>query len=122
MTPQNTTNGVNSTNEAGEKLLNGRNQPPCWVIPARITGGVLALCSVVFAISLRGMKRKSCCEDILIGVWVVGPPIYMIFEWAFGAYGPLEEFKYSQELATKVWLSLVSLLVCILKRKWLFGS
>ena len=67
-------------------------------------------------------KPKSCCEDILIGVWVVGPPIYMIFEWAFGAYGPLEEFKYSQELATKVWLSLVSLLVCILKRKWLFGS
>lgn len=62
----------------------------------------------------RSTRVKAC----ILAAWTVGPPIYFLFEyWRWGPRANVspdwEEFKYSQELAAKIWVALVSVLAIL---------
>jgi hypothetical protein len=61
----------------------------------------------------------SRAAGIIIGIWVICPPLWFFLEWAYFSHGQqLEEFKFSQELARNFWVALVVLLAAILKGNW----
>jgi hypothetical protein len=65
-------------------------------------------------------KLSKIAQAILLGLWVLAPPIWFWYEYFFlystytapsGAAKPLlEEFKHGQDQSAKIWLALVTLL------------
>jgi hypothetical protein len=54
-------------------------------------------------------------QRLLLAVWVLGPPIYFLFEWGKLYHGPYagdayEMYKTGQDLATKLWAAILVIL------------
>lgn len=61
------------------------------------------------------LKKWIASRATYLVVWVIGPPIWFFLEYFFlfkshGAPGTFDQFKYGQELASKIWLGIVTLL------------
>ena len=87
---------------------------------------VVVLTSAALAIGslCLGLLTHDTTKKVVLALWTLGPPIWFQFEWEIlrgeirGKEGPeftkwFEQFKYSQELASKVWLAVVSVLLAI---------
>jgi hypothetical protein len=64
-------------------------------------------------------------DIFLYGLWIIGPPLFFLFEYAYifepdakNKEAQFEEFKYSQELASKIWAALAVLFSIILKNMY----
>lgn len=66
--------------------------------------------------------------NVLIGLWVILPPIWFFFEFQFlhpnmlGDALELSRVKQAQDLGRNIWLSFVVVLAAILGIKWPPGS
>jgi hypothetical protein len=79
---------------------------------------VLGLASLVFARWGFGKKfdphnKVKLIQAVVLCCWILGPPLWFLFQWVF--YEPVTQFdfehmKYGQELASKAWLALVTVL------------
>ncbi|HEY0455338.1 MAG TPA: hypothetical protein VGE41_03125 [Verrucomicrobiae bacterium] len=87
-----------------------------------ITGGLLALVSVCTALYWRAQaasKETRTYGYILIGFWVLAPPIWFWVEWVFLTKPHMENrVKHTHELARNIWLALIVVLAAILGIKW----
>lgn len=88
----------------------------------------LALLSIVATVVIVGLYRmnptaqpyRSALLAAWLG-WVVIPPLWFAFEYLFlfKTYGPpgsFEAFKYAQDVASKVWLSIAAALTVIVAK------
>jgi hypothetical protein len=72
-----------------------------------------ATASVIFFAQSCPCEKLTLAKEVVLGGWVLGPPVWFFLQWAYFAPDTKEEvatFKYSQALASKVWLALVSVL------------
>jgi hypothetical protein len=59
------------------------------------------------------VDRINRLELVVLGIWTVGIPLLMLFEWLFfyiPGYVEVERFKYSLELQSKCWLAVIGVL------------
>jgi hypothetical protein len=88
-----------------------------------IASGAMIL-SVVFGLFWgfgKGFDPHDCVkvsQAIVLGIWVIAPPIWFWYEYFYlypdTTYVPkpsLDEFKHGQEQSSKIWLALVTLLL-----------
>lgn len=83
--------------------------------------GSLAVATVLFAFWLRGQPepKRHNVGYLLIGFWVLAPPIWFWVEWVFlSEYQNPERLKHTHELARNIWVALVIVLAAILGIKW----
>jgi hypothetical protein len=100
-----------------EHIYNG-----CWAtaIPAVAVAAIVGS-AVAIGIARDHARWRWLCIP-LISAWVICPPVWFIWEyhwisgWPVGELPDIEAFKYSQELASKVWAAAVVLLVAVYKR------
>jgi hypothetical protein len=100
----------------------------------------LATISIVVALWLRSSTRrqdatadsrgrKRLYSYVLLGLWVLLPPVWFFFEFEFlhpaiqsaqdgNATFELSRVSHAQDLASKIWLALVVSLAAILNIKW----
>ena len=79
------------------------------------------LVAVVFAIASVFMySAPDWLKRLILAVWTVGCPAWFSFEWGYlmrGGKGTSDRwfnrFKYSQELASKVWLAVTAVLAAL---------
>jgi hypothetical protein len=79
---------------------------------------------VILAIPHFGTRFNVHCplkvaQAIVLSIWIVCPPIWFWYEY-FHLYRPapepkpdIENFKYGQDQAAKIWLALVTLLLAL---------
>jgi hypothetical protein len=82
---------------------------------------------VVFVVmwARMGSPRTGTCYELgqwLAAVWALCPPLYFFFEWYFwvpptrfreipdGEKKAFEEFKYGQDVASKIWIAFAATL------------
>ena len=99
-----------------------------------LVGGASFCSSIVFLLFLaeETAARKASMSrwvGITLGFWVLGPPLWFAAEYFlvngvlrfyFYPQAPLpcpESFQYSQELASKIWVAAVAVLVAVYQRK-----
>ena len=81
--------------------------------------GICALVSILLAIPGFGrpFDVKDCLkvtQALILSAWIIVPPVWFFYE--FYRYEPtperpFETFKYGQELCSKIWLALVTMLL-----------
>ena len=86
----------------------------------------LAVVSIILAILIRTRGAKPIWAYLLVGAWVLIPPIWFRLEFMIWRPPPeevmLEFFKYGQELSRGIWVALVVALVGITGIKWKPGD
>jgi hypothetical protein len=96
----------NSSGTAYQQLMNH------WSYVGLTTSAAVmaAFHMAFFVVCKRSSDFKTSnrlLQQIVLGVWILGPPIYFILEWSQynGPYdgAPFEMFKMGQDLATKFW-------------------
>jgi|SRR5271166_5239458 len=111
--------------------------PRCFYYPVVvITAWILAFVSLWLGFTFTNDTTKKVVlllgftftndttKKVVLVFWTLVPPIWFQIEWVFlckegkGMSGPdfnnwLARFKHSQELASKVWLALVSVLLAL---------
>ena len=87
-----------------------------WKIAARI-GVCAAVPSFVLGIAEFGRRGKckqlEIAQAIILAGWVLVPPIWFCAQYFWDkpvSQETLDQYKYEQELASKVWLAVVSVL------------
>lgn len=107
--------------------------PDFWMsVVTRLMGGLLFAFYVFCFFWLRKQqpaKPMSRGVGITLGFWVLGPPLWFAAEY-FLVNGVLrfyfypqaslpcpESFQYSQELASKIWVAAVAVLVAVYQKK-----
>ena len=95
--------------------------------PARIAAwvsGTFAVLSLAFSCcgfgkSFDQARSIKIVQAIVLSVWIIGPPVWFWAEYFFiwlpshrqANSQMLDEFKYGQDVAAKIWLGLVSALL-----------
>lgn len=84
----------------------------------------LAVVSIILAILIRTRGAKPIWAYLLVGAWVLIPPIWFRVEFTFWrpSHEELEIFKYGQELSRGIWVALVVALIGITGIKWKPGD
>jgi len=82
---------------------------------------LFAVSSIIFGLWEFGEpfaagKGVKVGQAVVLGCWILLPPVWLLIEyfyiWPKMVPQPrIEEFKYGQELASKLWLALVTLLL-----------
>jgi hypothetical protein len=87
--------------------------------------GIALFLSLCFAPAGWGKKIEcggvKVFQAIVLGAWILGPPLWFWYEYIFlfrDAYPDakkenLEEFKYQQDVSSKIWLAAVSVLLIL---------
>jgi hypothetical protein len=111
-------------------FLRSRQDNPPGIAYAQLMGSLsfhLFTCSaaimavwdiVYFFYCNTNCERKKLHQQIrqtILGVWLLGPPLYFILEWWKFYQGPysgdeFEIFKIGQDLATKLWAAIFVML------------
>jgi hypothetical protein len=107
--------------------------PDFWMsLTTRLMGGLLfAFYVFCFFWLLKQEPKKPMSKwvGITLGFWVLGPPLWFAAEYFlvngvlrfyFYPQSPLpcpESFQYSQELASKMWVAAVAVLVAVYQKK-----
>jgi hypothetical protein len=100
------------------------------------TSAILFIASLVYAYKLRtGSYAGSLTAEqvrvrgyILIGLWVILPPIWFFFEFQYlhpnmlGDPAELSRVKQAQDLGRNIWLAFIVVLGAIVGVKWPPGS
>jgi hypothetical protein len=88
---------------------------------------ILVVVSAVFALNSLGWQGVTglAWNKIIVGLWVIIPPIWFWLEWTFFSFGlsrdELEDLKHSQELSRNIWVAVVVLLTAIFGIQWPAG-
>jgi hypothetical protein len=90
-----------------------------WIASGLLVISV-AVCFWSFGQGFDPHKPSKIVQAVLLGVWVLAPPIWFWYEYYFlysnyaptspATKPPLEEFKHGQDQSAKIWLALVTLL------------
>ena len=65
-------------------------------------------------------KRPASLLKVCLFIWILGPPLFFIFEWGKLYLGPFdgpvyEMYKTGQDLATKLWGAILVILIGLYK-------
>lgn len=91
----------------------------------KVVGWVSALCAVAsvvfsrwgFAEGFTKCSRVKVAQAFILAAWIVLPPVwfwleyYMLYLPKPASYEGWEQYKYGQELSSKIWLALVTTLL-----------
>ena len=95
-----------------------------WYSIAVVCGCYAAALSILYGFEGFGTNRQRenphavRIKAMILGFWVIGPPVwfaidyFLVFnhKWAQTEHGDVfERFKYGQDVASKVWVALVTL-------------
>lgn len=86
----------------------------------------LALISIVVALYIRSLYGEYPAEQrphqviayVIVGLWVLCPPIWFWIEWVLFTEGNDERLKHTHDLARNIWIGLVVVLIAILDIGW----
>jgi hypothetical protein len=82
---------------------------------------VLSL-GMAFGIRFLWPDLRESVGYVILGAWVIGPPVWFWTEWVFLSDGQNpERLKHTHDLARNIWLALVVVLAVILGVKWPLG-
>lgn len=92
--------------------------PPAGLLIARGIASVFILASAPIVVFL---PRKHDLMWLVLCGWLIGPPIWFAIEYFFiykryGSEVDLEEFKYGQEVMTRLWAGVAAALVAYIVR------
>lgn len=84
-------------------------------------------CSRQFKLPDRNPVRYDVIDVFIYGAWLIGPPVFFLYEYVF-LFGKdparrmdpkqVEDLKYCQELATKIWAGIGVFLSALLLIKY----
>jgi hypothetical protein len=79
----------------------------------------LAVASAYFGCRWRNNSQKTTSKATILAIWVVGVPTWFAVEYFYIypkyalAYCDFDHFKYGQDVATKAWLAVVTILTAL---------
>jgi hypothetical protein len=96
---------------------------PAWIKPIELFSAVLCVSSLVFAYCGFGQgfdirNKIKVAQVIVLCFWVLAPPMWFALEKnvrssEFQDDHSFERFKYTQDLASKIWLAMVTVLLIL---------
>ena len=85
--------------------------------PVVVIAGVIASIVAIVALTLAPVKGWENLKKVVLGLWLVGPPIWFWVEYTFltpeevkNDSSRFERLRYAQGLAAKVWVAVAALL------------
>jgi hypothetical protein len=94
---------------------------PTGVKIVGLLAGVATIASRIFAKWGFGKHFDECrpiktYQAIVLCVWILLPPVWFGVDYMFfkeGPHGPFDRFKFKQEICSKIWLALVTVLTIL---------
>jgi hypothetical protein len=93
------------------------------------TAAIGAVASLLFALRYFGTQdvaRRKELGQLIIGFWVLIPPIFFWVDWVFFCRGlsaqALDGAKHTHELSRNIWLALIVALIAAFEIKWPTGT
>jgi hypothetical protein len=93
---------------------------------AVISGFIAAILMIASAILAAycpdmGVQRQRL-GYLVVGIWVIVPPIWFWIEWTFLSFGmgrdQIEDLKHSQDVSRNIWVAAVVVLAALFGIQW----